>query len=49
VGELVDGFDLVAEANYAIFNDVGAETASVNEWAKESGSREFLEVGARFG
>jgi hypothetical protein len=49
VGELVDDFDRVVEANYAAFGDVRAETASVNERAKESGSREFLEVGARFG
>src|SRR2546430_1296031 len=47
--ELVDGFDLVAEANHATLDDVCAETASVNEWAKESGSGEFLEVSARFG
>jgi hypothetical protein len=45
----VDGFDLVAEVNDATFGDVGAESAAVDEWAKESGSREFLEVGARFG
>jgi hypothetical protein len=28
---LLDGFDLVAEANYATLDDVGAETASVNK------------------
>jgi hypothetical protein len=47
--ELVDRFDVVAEANYAIFGDVGAETAAVDERAEESGSGEVLEVGARFG
>ena len=40
---------MVAEPNYAIFGDVGAETAAVDEWAEESGSGEVLEVGARFG
>jgi hypothetical protein len=47
--ELVDLFDVVVEANYAIFGDVGAETAAVDEVAEKSGSGEVLEVGARFG
>ena len=47
--ELIDGFDLVAGANDATRDDVGAEAAAVHEWAEESGSGEFLEVGARFG
>jgi hypothetical protein len=45
----VDGFDLVAEADGAALGDVGAEAAAVDEGAEESGSGEFLEVGARFG
>jgi hypothetical protein len=48
-GELLDGLDLVAEANDATRDDVGAEAAAVDEWAEQSGSGEFLEVGARFG
>src|SRR5438105_6288464 len=47
-GELVDSFDLVAQVNDVTFDDVRAESAAVNERAKESGSREFLEMSARF-
>ena len=41
----MDRSDVVAEANYAIFGDIGAETAAVDEWAEESGSGEVLEGG----
>ena len=49
LGELVDRFDVVFDVDDAAFDDVGAEAAAVDEWAEESGSSEFLEVGAWFG
>jgi len=49
VCRLLDRVDLVAEADHAAGDDVGAEAAAVNDRPEEPGSRKLLELGTRLG